>query len=58
MRKTPLALLAASLVVSVTAIGTSAAPAGRYRPAVTIGAAGNELLIRSAPDGTLYASAL
>ncbi|MDQ1747934.1 MAG: hypothetical protein QOD07_2197 [Frankiaceae bacterium] len=58
MRKTPLALLAAALVVSVTAVGTSAAPPGRFRPAVTIGADGNEPLIRSAPDGTLYVSAL
>jgi hypothetical protein len=58
MRKTPLALPAATLVVSVTAIGTSAAPPSRFRPAVTIGTAGNEPLIRSAPDGTLYVSAL
>ena len=58
MRKTPLALLAAALVVSVTAIGTSAAPPSRFRPAITISADGNEPLIRSAPDGTLYVSAL
>jgi len=58
MRKTPLALLAAALVVSVTAVGTSAAPPSRFRPAITIGANGNEPLIRSAPDGTLYVSAL
>lgn len=58
MRKTPLALLAAALVVSVTAVGTSAAPPSRFRPAITVGANGNEPLIRSAPDGTLYVSAL
>ncbi|MDQ1685258.1 MAG: hypothetical protein QOC82_1995 [Frankiaceae bacterium] len=58
MRKTPLALAAAALVVSVTAVGTSAAPTGRFRPAVTVGSDGNEPLIRSAPDGTLYVSAL
>jgi hypothetical protein len=58
MRKTPVALVAAALVVSVTAIGTSAAPPGKFRPAVTVGVDGNEPLIRSAPDGTLYVSAL
>lgn len=58
MRKTPVAVLGALLVVSVTAIGTQAAPPGRFRPAVTIGTNGNEPLIRSAPDGTLYVSAL
>jgi len=58
MRKTPVALVGAILVLTVTAVGTSAAPAGRFRPAVSVGAAGNEPLIRSAPDGTLYVSAL
>lgn len=58
MRKTPLALLAAVLVVSVTAISTSAAPPSRLRPAVTVGAHGNEPLVRAAADGTLYVSAL
>lgn len=58
MRKTPVALLGAVLVISVTAVGTSAAPSGRFRPAVTVGKDGNEPLIRSAPDGTLYVSAL
>jgi hypothetical protein len=58
MRKTPLALLAVGLIASVTAVGTSAAPPGRFRPAVTVGVNGNEPLVRAAPDGTLYVSAL
>src|SRR5437763_791290 len=53
-------VLAASLAVAglgLAAAPSSAAPAG-LRPAVTIGVDGNEPLVRAAPDGTLYVSAL
>src|SRR5438270_7357253 len=48
--------------VVVAALGLAAAPSsaapGGLRPAVTIGVDGNEPLVRAAPDGTLYVSAL
>ena len=57
----PAALVA--VVGAVTGLALSAAPStaatpAGLRPAVTIGTDGNEPLVRAAPDGTLYVSAL
>src|SRR3954454_8864284 len=54
-RVAPAALTVA--VLGLAAVPSSATPAG-LRPAVTIGVDGNEPLVRAAPDGTLYVSAL
>src|SRR4051795_184953 len=58
MRLGRLAVAAAA----VAGLGLAAAPSGaasvRLLPAVTVGVDGNEPLVRAAPDGTLYISAL
>jgi hypothetical protein len=55
-------LLAAGAALAVAGGLAATAPAagaqGRLRPAVTVGTDGNEPLVRSAPDGTLYVAAL
>lgn len=59
-RVAPVALTVAALtaaLLGLAAVPSTAAPSG-LRPAVTIGVDGNEPLVRAAPDGTLYVSAL
>jgi len=52
-------VLAAGLAgLFAVGVATSAATPSHFRAPVTVGTAGNEPLIRSAPDGTLYVSAL
>ena len=58
MRTGPVVVAAMAVVATTLATApTSAAPAGMMR-AVTVGVDGNEPLVRAAPDGTLYISAL
>lgn len=55
----PLLLVAAALATPLAASAAVAASGpGVLRPAVTVGTAGNEPLVRVAPDGTLYVAAL
>ena len=59
-RVTPAALSVAAVSLGALGLGAvpSAAATAGLRPAVTIGVDGNEPLVRAAPDGTLYVSAL
>ena len=58
MRMGRLAVAAAAVAGLALATAPSGAATGRLLPAVTVGVDGNEPLVRAAPDGTLYISAL
>ena len=59
MRRAALVAVIATVTgLALTATPTTAATPARLRPAVTVGTDGNEPLVRAAPDGTLYVSAL
>ena len=51
-------VLLAPLAAAVPHVAASPADTHALRPAVTVGSLGNEPLVRAAPDGTLYVSAL
>src|SRR3954469_6017526 len=58
MRMGRLAVAAAAVAALALATAPSGAAPARLRPAITVGGDGNEPLVRAAPDGTLYISAL
>src|SRR3954451_12778302 len=58
MRMGRLTVAAAAVAGLALATAPSGAAPARLRPAITVGVDGNEPLVRAAPDGTLYISAL